>query len=148
MELLRFFLKGGTKLLSSIQRDFKKKVFIMKVIIALVFILVFCVGAIKVIAQVSDITNTTKDTVSVQGETEKMGKQDPGVIKFAFLAAAIAVGVGSLGAGIAVGYVGSAAMGTIGEKPELAGRALLFVGLAEGIAIYGLIIAIMVLGKI
>ena len=39
-------------------------------------------------------------------------------------------------------------MGTIGEKPELAIRALLFVGLAEGIAIYGLIIAIMILGKI
>ena len=39
-------------------------------------------------------------------------------------------------------------MGTIGEKPELAGRALIFVGLAEGIAIYGLIIAIMILGKI
>jgi V/A-type H+-transporting ATPase subunit K len=38
-------------------------------------------------------------------------------------------------------------MGTIGEKPELVGNALIFVGLAEGIAIYGLIIAIMILGK-
>lgn len=49
---------------------------------------------------------------------------------------------------MAVGYVGAAAMGAIGEKPELAGRALIFVGLAEGIAIYGLIIAIMILGKV
>jgi V/A-type H+-transporting ATPase subunit K len=39
-------------------------------------------------------------------------------------------------------------MGAIGEKPELAGRALIFVGLAEGIAIYGLIIAIMILGRV
>ena len=132
-------------MLSSIQKDFKKKVFLMKVVIVLIFVSVLCAGAIKVIAQ--GLT-TTEDTTIVQSGTEKTGNQDPGVIKFAFLAAAIAVGVGSLGAGIAVGYVGSAAMGTIGEKPELAGRALLFVGLAEGIAIYGLIIVIMVLGKV
>jgi V/A-type H+-transporting ATPase subunit K len=61
------------------------------------------------------------------------------------LAAAISTGVGSLGAGIAVAYVGAAALGAIGERPEIGGRALLFVGLAEGIAIYGLIIAIMIL---
>lgn len=132
-------------MLSSIQKDFKKKVFFMKAIMVLVFISILCVGAVKIIAQVS---NTAEDTTLVQNETEEPKEQDPGVIKFAFLAAAISVGIGSLGAGIAVGYVGSAAMGTIGEKPELAGRALLFVGLAEGIAIYGLIIAIMVLGKV
>ncbi len=120
----------------------------MKVIMAVVIISVFCIGAVKVIAQVSEGSDASADTTLVQQEAEKTGMQDPGVIKFAFLAAAIAVGVGSLGAGIAVGYVGAAAMGTIGEKPELAGRALLFVGLAEGIAIYGLIIAIMVLGKV
>lgn len=132
-------------MLSSIQRDFKKKVFIMKAIIVLIFVSVLCVGTVKVVAQMSD---TPEDTTRVQAEAENTAMQDPGVIKFAFLAAAIAVGVGSLGAGVAVGYVGSAAMGTIGEKPELATRALLFVGLAEGIAIYGLIIAIMVLGKV
>jgi len=63
------------------------------------------------------------------------------------MAAAIAVGLGSLGAAIAVAVVGSAAMGAMSEKPELGGRALIFLGLAEGIAIYGLIIAIMILGK-
>jgi len=64
------------------------------------------------------------------------------------MAAAIAVGLGSLGAAIAVAVVGSAAMGAMSEKPELGGRALIFLGLAEGIAIYGLIVAIMILGKI
>jgi V/A-type H+-transporting ATPase subunit K len=64
------------------------------------------------------------------------------------MAAAVAVGLGSLGAAIAVAVVGSAAMGAMSEKPELGGRALIFLGLAEGIAIYGLIIAIMILGKI
>ncbi|NOQ47437.1 MAG: F0F1 ATP synthase subunit C [Desulfobulbaceae bacterium] len=68
--------------------------------------------------------------------------------KWGFMAAAIAVGASSLGAGIAVALVGSAAMGAMSEKPEMAGRALIFLGLAEGIAIYGLIVAIMILGKI
>jgi V/A-type H+-transporting ATPase subunit K len=67
---------------------------------------------------------------------------------WAFLAAAVSTGFGCLGAGIAVAYVGAAAVGAVGEKPEVAGRTLIFVGLAEGIAIYGLIIAIMILGKV
>ena len=71
-----------------------------------------------------------------------------GIVRWGFLSAAIAVGLGAIGAGIAVGLVGAAAMGTIGERPELLGRTLIFVGLAEGIAIYGLIIAIMILGRL
>ena len=63
-------------------------------------------------------------------------------------AAAFSTAIGSIGAGVAVAYVGAAALGAIGEKPELAARALLDVGLAEGIAIYGLIISIMILTKI
>lgn len=70
----------------------------------------------------------------------------PEVMKWGFLAAALAVGLSALGAAYAVAVVGGAAMGAVAEKPETAGRALVFVGLAEGIAIYGLIIAIMILG--
>jgi V/A-type H+-transporting ATPase subunit K len=70
------------------------------------------------------------------------------VMKWAFMAAAIAAGLAALGAAYAVAVVGGAAMGAVAEKPEVAGRALVFVGLAEGIAIYGLIIAIMILGYI
>jgi V/A-type H+-transporting ATPase subunit K len=66
----------------------------------------------------------------------------------AYIAAAIAVGLSTIAGGIAVGLVGAAAMGAIGEKPEISGKALIFLGLAEGIAIYGLIIAIMILGKV
>ncbi len=68
--------------------------------------------------------------------------------KWGYMGAAVAVGASSLAAGIAVAMVGSAAMGALSERPEMAGRALIFMGLAEGIAIYGLIIAIMILGKI
>ncbi|MBN1312446.1 MAG: H+transporting two-sector ATPase C subunit [Anaerolineae bacterium] len=63
------------------------------------------------------------------------------------LAAALAVGTATIGAGIAVQSTGAAAVGAIAEKPDTFGRALIFVGLAEGIAIYGLIIAFMILNR-
>jgi V/A-type H+-transporting ATPase subunit K len=72
----------------------------------------------------------------------------PGVIQWGLLAAALATGLSSLGAGLAVAGVGSAAIGALAEKPELLGRALIMVGLAEGIAIYGLIISILILNRI
>jgi V/A-type H+/Na+-transporting ATPase subunit K len=67
---------------------------------------------------------------------------------WAFLAAALATGIGSLAAGYAVGHVGAAAMGAVAEKPELMGKSLIYVALAEGIAIYGLLISIIVLAKV
>lgn len=73
---------------------------------------------------------------------------NPEVQKWGYLAAALATGLSSLGAGIAVGSVGSAAIGAITEKPEMLGRTLIFVGLAEGIAIYGLIISILILNQV
>jgi V/A-type H+/Na+-transporting ATPase subunit K len=66
---------------------------------------------------------------------------------YASLAAAISSGLAAVGAGIAVSGTGAAAVGAITEKPEAFGRALIFVGLAEGIAIYGLIIAFLVLNR-
>jgi V/A-type H+/Na+-transporting ATPase subunit K len=73
---------------------------------------------------------------------------NPEVMKWAFLSAAIAVGLSAIGAAVAVAAVGAAALGAMSEKPEIAGRALIFLGLAEGIAIYGLIVAIMILGRV
>jgi V/A-type H+-transporting ATPase subunit K len=67
--------------------------------------------------------------------------------QYASLAAAISTGLACVGAGLAVGPSGAAAIGAIAEKPEAFGRSLIFVGLGEGIAIYGLIIAFMVLGR-
>jgi V/A-type H+-transporting ATPase subunit K len=65
----------------------------------------------------------------------------------AFIGAGIAVAGSTLGAGVAVSYTGSAALAAIAEKPEMLGRALVIVGLAEGIAIYGLIVAVILIGK-
>lgn len=84
---------------------------------------------------------------SLAQPAEAAEQASDGMRAWGAMAAAVAVGIGSLGAAIAVAVVGSAAMGAMSEKPELGGRALIFLGLAEGIAIYGLIIAIMILGK-
>ena len=67
---------------------------------------------------------------------------------FGLLAAALAFAAAAIGAGIAISHVGSAAMGAIGEKPEIAGQALIFIALAEGIVVFGFITALMILGKI
>jgi V/A-type H+-transporting ATPase subunit K len=82
-------------------------------------------------------------TASAAGLQAQATSTDP----YASLAAALATGLATIGAGIAVGNTGSAAVGTIAEKPESFGRALIFVGLAEGIAIYGLIISFMILNR-
>jgi len=65
----------------------------------------------------------------------------------ALIGAAIAVAGSTIGAGIAVAYAGAAALAAMSERPELFGRAMVIVGLAEGIAIYGLIIGVILIGK-
>ncbi len=65
-----------------------------------------------------------------------------------FVAAALSTAIGALAAGYAVATVGAAALGAIAEKPEVFGRAIIIVGLAEGVAIYGLIISILILGRL
>lgn len=85
---------------------------------------------------------------SAAGPTTTAATLAPGALQWGFLAAALATGLSALGAGIAVASVGSAAIGALAEKPELLGRALILVGLAEGIAIYGLIISILILNRV
>ena len=80
-------------------------------------------------------------------EAIKAAAADSGIVQWAMLSASIAAGLGTVGAGIAVAAVGAAAVGVLAEKPELLGRVLIFVGLAEGIAIYGLIVAILILSR-
>jgi len=63
-------------------------------------------------------------------------------------AAAFAIAISVLGAGHAVGRIGSAALGAAAEKPELLTRSILFVALAEGLAVLGFAIAMMIIQKI
>jgi V/A-type H+-transporting ATPase subunit K len=95
---------------------------------ALVVLAALLFGAVEP-AQAADASQTADDTWA------------------AWLGAAIAVAGSALGAAIAVAYTGAAALAAISEKPEIFGRAMVIVGLAEGIAIYGLVIAIILIGR-
>jgi len=79
------------------------------------------------------------------GKTEEARQAHPAAGYIA-LAAAICVAGGMLGAGYAVGKVGSAALGAASERPEIMGRALLFVALGEGIGILGLVGGVLLMG--
>ncbi|HNY22678.1 MAG TPA: ATP synthase subunit C [Treponemataceae bacterium] len=62
-----------------------------------------------------------------------------------YIAAAIAVGVACIAGGMAVGRIGAAAMGAMSENAELSGKALPFVGLAEGICLWGFLVALLII---
>lgn len=65
-----------------------------------------------------------------------------------YLAAALSTGMSCIGGGIAVSAAASAALGAISEDGSILGKSLIFVGLAEGVALYGLIISFMILGQL
>lgn len=81
---------------------------------------------------------TAEAAAAVSGTAQGLG----------YLAAALAVGIGSIGCGIAVGNAAPAAIGAIAEEPKSFAKALIFVALGEGVAIYGLLIAIMIISKL
>ncbi len=62
-----------------------------------------------------------------------------------YIAAAVAVGIACIGGGIAVGQIGAAAMGAMSENAELSGKAMPFVGLAEGICLWGFLVGLLIL---
>ncbi len=98
---------------------------------------VFCSSAIAV--------ETPTDEPNLEPET---ASAEAGVMKFGLMSAAVAFGLGAIGAGFAISHVGAAAMGAVAEKPQIAGQALIFVALAEGIVVFGFITALMILGKV
>lgn len=65
-----------------------------------------------------------------------------------YIAAALSTGMSCIGGGIAVSAAASAALGAISEDGSILGKSLIFVGLAEGVCLYGLIISFMILGKL
>ena len=97
--------------------------------------LAFQIGDIKVFAETIDttITNTFSGSLA-QG--------------LGFISAALATGMSALGAGIAVAAAAPAAIGAFSENKKNFGKSLIFVALGEGVAIYGLLISILIIGKL
>jgi V/A-type H+-transporting ATPase subunit K len=90
----------------------------------------------------------TTDEDGVETVEPEMSPIKADVMKFGLIAAAVAFGLGAIGAGFAISHVGAAAMGAVAEKPQIAGQALIFVALAEGLVVFGFITALMILGKV
>lgn len=114
------------------------------VVLFAILIGVGTVSGVKIFAQ------ATEDAGAAGGAAAQINvsPEKSSVSSYAFLAAAVAFGLGAIGAGLAIGNVGAAAMGAIAEKPEIAGQALIFVALAEGLVVFGFITALMILGKV
>jgi len=104
----------------------------------LFFLTMLLVLAMAVFAQ-----ETEHPAVTPAGQTAEAGGQSTAMWKY--LAAALAVGFSCIAGGIAVGQIGAAAMGAMSENPELSGKALPYAGLAEGICLWGFLVALFIL---
>jgi V/A-type H+-transporting ATPase subunit K len=111
-------------------------------ILAVNVLLALVAGVVLVLAAAPDPVSAVATTATAAADSTSDSSSWA-----ALLGAAIAVAGSSIGAAIAVAYTGAAALATMSERPELFGRAMVIVGLAEGIAIYGLIVAIILLGS-
>ncbi len=91
---------------------------------------------------------TLSGAVSVQAETEAVASAASLSTGMGYLAAGLVTGLSGIGSGIAVASSASAALGAISEDGSIFGKSMIFVAMAEGIALYGLIISFMILGKL
>ncbi len=102
-------------------------------VFGLAFVGLLALGAQEVMAETTAIAAKSEVTLG-------MG--------LAIIGIGLPTGLAAIGAALALGPVGSAALAVVAEKPEMFGRTLIYLGLAEGIAIYGLVMSILLLGKI
>ena len=118
---------------------------IMRVRTFFVLVQVLAILAVGFFVLIPNMTYAGVIDDEVVSEKAQPVEQTPWRFIGGVLAAAIAVSVGSVAAGRAVEKVGSASIGAIIEKPEVYGKTILYVGLAEGIAIYGVIVALLII---
>ena len=111
-----------------------------KATVAVILVLALALfGAAQVSAQEAAAATATAATAQAASSAA------PNASGWKYLAAAIAVGIACIAGGLAVGQIGAAAMGAMAENPELSGKALPYVGLAEGICLWGFLVALLML---
>jgi V/A-type H+-transporting ATPase subunit K len=130
----------------------RRLVALSSVVVLATVITIFLINVVQTVSEVrgrNAIAASAQPVSGAQGtQAENPKSSNSQATGWGFIAAALSTGVGCIAAGIAVASVGAAGIAVVGEKPDLMARALIFVGLAEGIAIYGLIISIMILTRI
>lgn len=100
--------------------------------LAIIGLFVFMIAQIPVLAAEETVNTAVASSISL-GEGIK------------YIAAALSTGLATIATGKAVGSVGSSAIGAVSEDSSILGKTLIFVGMAEGIAIYGMIVSILIL---
>jgi V/A-type H+-transporting ATPase subunit K len=108
------------------KKRFRRKIFLTLVFLFTFFVMFGMVSVVRVFAQ-----------EQAPATAVEMTAERASVARFGLIAA-----------GIAIANVGAAAMGAIGERPEIASQALIFIALAEGLVVFGFITALMILGRI
>ncbi|HET8792814.1 MAG TPA: ATP synthase subunit C [Nitrososphaeraceae archaeon] len=88
---------------------------------------------------------TTNNLLSNEANAQEPQAAESGGMKF--VGAGLAFGLAALGAGVAIGGVGAAGLAVISERPDLRSQALVFTALGEAVAIYGIVMAIIILGQ-
>lgn len=129
---LYFVLKGNIN-----AQNAKSRVLIQVSVFSAVFLAVFLFQLNGLVAQATEVATTTS-TGFIGSNAQGLG----------FLSAAIATSASAIGAGLAVASAAPAAIGAISENGDNFGKAMIFVALAEGVAIYGLLISILIINKL
>ena len=106
------------------------------------FLLIFSLASM---VQMFASKNENPEKENTQNATEIEATANAQKSSFKYLSAAIAVGVACIAGGLAVGKIGAAAMGAMSETPEVSGKAIPFVGLAEGICLWGFLVALLII---
>ena len=123
------------------KRTSKKTALIVNIVsVFSLCVLIFAVSAANVVSAADEINPESEETAEIPDISMGAG--------IGMLAAALATGMSGLGGGIAVASSAAAAIGAISENPKVFGQALIFVALAEGVALYGLIISLQILAKL
>ena len=112
---------------------------------------ILCIGAAALPASAADNADMQSESVSAPDSADDTAAatSDSGFAAgMAYIAAAVVTGLSGIGGGIAVAAGAPAAIGATSEDPKAFGKALIFVALGEGIALYGLLVSILILAKV
>ena len=121
-------------------------VLLVVIFVSIIGITTACYATYETVSSKAEETKSLASEVTVTEEENQNNSTSSSGL--GLIAAALAIGLSAIGSGIAVAVVASSAVGAISENPSLLGKTVIFAGLAEGIAIYGLIIAIMIISKV
>ena len=109
------------------------------------FILFLIIFSVASMVQVFASPKEDPEKKNTQNTAEIEATANAQKASFKYLSAALAVGIACIAGGLAVGKIGAAAMGAMSEKPEVSGKAIPFVGLAEGICLWGFLVALLII---